>query len=115
MPLIEDRGSRIEDRGLKIEDRGAERRALFYRIQENVLPRRRRWRILAGGETTGYWRQNSSSPERATDQSFGPAPFQGANSHLLRYRWFLHRPISNIPPGRKMEKLFLEIYTFHFR
>jgi hypothetical protein len=24
-----------------------------YSIQENVIPRRRRWRILAGGEITG--------------------------------------------------------------
>jgi len=41
---------------------------------------------------------------------FGPAPLQGADSHRIRRRWFLHRLISAIPPGRKTEGLFLEIY-----
>ena len=41
---------------------------------------------------------------------FGPAPFQGADSHRIRRRWFLHRLISAVPPERKTEGLFLEIY-----
>jgi len=42
-------------------------------------------------------------------RGFGLAPFQGADSHCVRRRWFLHRLISDVPPGRKTEKLFLEI------
>jgi hypothetical protein len=54
--------------------------------------------------------KNSSSPERATDWGFGPAPFQGAESNCIKYRWLLHRLISAVPPGRKIERLLLEIY-----
>jgi hypothetical protein len=57
----------------------------------------------------GIGAQTSSIPERATDRSFGPAPFQVADSHCIRYRGGLHRLIFAAPPGRKTEKLFLEI------
>ena len=61
---------------------------------------------LAGGETSGYrsplpvleGRQTKASVRRPST----------ADSHRLRFRWFLRRLISDVTPGRKSKNFYLK-------
>src|SRR5262245_13174287 len=77
---------------------------------------KKRASCAGGAEDISRWRNHRVlAPKSPTalkgrqTHGFGPSPFQGADSHCIRRRWFLHRLISAVPPGRKTEKLFLEI------
>jgi len=58
-------------------------------------------RRLAGGGTTGIKPVEPPSPERARDQSRSVAP-PGLEALGSQYRWFYHRLISGVPPGRRV-------------
>src|SRR5262249_18815443 len=58
-------------------------------------------RRLAGGGTNGIKPVEPPSPERATDRSRSVAP-PGLEALGSQYRWFHHRLISGVSPGRRV-------------
>lgn len=45
--------------------------------------------------------ENTSQPRQGRQTAPSPPPFQGWWIRRLRFRWFYHRLISGVPPGRK--------------
>src|SRR5262245_25739464 len=58
-------------------------------------------RILAGGGTAGTEPVGTPNPGGAADRSRSAAP-PGLEELGTRSRWFHHRLISGVPPGRRM-------------
>src|SRR5262249_54271185 len=70
------------------------------KVSTHIFAPEAQWR-LAGGGTTGTKPVESPSPERAKDRSRSAAP-PGLGGLGSRSRWFHHRLISGVPPGRRV-------------
>src|SRR5262245_17442255 len=87
--------------------------AAVRELKENMAFKKKLFRA-GGAADISRWRnhrdvgpRNIPALKGRQTRCFGPAPFQGANSNCIRYRWFLHRLISAVPPGQRPETLSL--------
>src|SRR5262245_35373010 len=70
------------------------------KVSTHVFAPEARWK-LAGGVTTGTKPVEPPSPGGATDRDRSVAP-PGLESMGSQSRWFHHRLISGVPPGRRV-------------